>query len=156
MNGTRHLQCTVLLILAGFAAGNGAAAEAQQAVVPPAVDKNSNATEPDPIEEIEVHGTRSSLIQSRDDKLDASVIMDTIVAEDLGLFPDANVADSLSHITGITIQRTRGGEGQYVNVRGLGPEYNIVTLNNRILATDGDGREFAFDVLPAEVITTAE
>jgi outer membrane receptor protein involved in Fe transport len=64
--------------------------------------------------------------------------------------------DSLSHITGITIQRTRGGEGQYVNVRGLGPEFSIVTLNGRILATDGDGREFAFDVLPSEVISGAD
>ena len=83
-------------------------------------------------------------------------MQDSIVAEDLGRFPDDNVADSLSHITGITIQRTRGGEGQYVNVRGLGPEYSIVTLNGRILATDGDGREFAFDVLPSEVISGAD
>ena len=56
-------------------------------------------------------------------------MQDSIVAEDLGRFPDDNVADSLSHITGITLQRTRGGEGQYVNVRGLGPEFSIVTLN---------------------------
>ena len=83
-------------------------------------------------------------------------MQDSIVAEDLGRFPDANVADSLSHITGITISRTRGGEGQYVSVRGLGPEYSIVTLNGRILATDGDGREFAFDVLPSEVISGAD
>ena len=84
------------------------------------------------------------------------VVQDSIVAEDLGRFPDANVADSLSHITGITLQRTRGGEGQYVNVRGLGPEFSIVTLNGRILATDGDGREFAFDVLPSEIISGAD
>ena len=84
------------------------------------------------------------------------VVQDSIVAEDLGRFPDANVADSLSHITGITLQRTRGGEGQYVNVRGLGPGFSIVTLNGRILATDGDGRDFAFDVLPSEVISGAD
>ena len=83
-------------------------------------------------------------------------MQDSIVAEDLGRFPDDNVADSLSHITGITVQRTRGGEGQYVNVRGLGPEFSIVTLNGRMLATDGDGREFAFDVLPSEVISGAD
>ena len=85
-----------------------------------------------------------------------TIVQDSIVAEDLGRFPDDNVADSLSHITGITIQRTRGGEGQYVNVRGLGPEFSIVTLNGRMLATDGDGREFAFDVLPSEVISGAD
>ncbi|HEY5754257.1 MAG TPA: TonB-dependent receptor [Steroidobacter sp.] len=110
----------------------------------------------DTLEEIVVSGTRAALAESRDKKREATIVQDSIVAEDLGRFPDDNVADSLSHITGITLQRTRGGEGQYVNVRGLGPEFSIVTLNNRILATDGDGREFAFDVLPSEVIAGAD
>ena len=110
----------------------------------------------EPLEEIVVSGTRAALIESLDRKREALVVQDSIVAEDLGRFPDDNVADSLSHITGITLQRTRGGEGQYVNVRGLGPEFSIVTLNGRILATDGDGREFAFDVLPSEIIAGAD
>ena len=71
-------------------------------------------------EEIVVTGTRAALMESLDRKREAQVVQDSIVAEDLGRFPDDNVADSLSHITGITFQRTRGGEGQYVNVRGLG------------------------------------
>jgi iron complex outermembrane recepter protein len=108
------------------------------------------------LEEIVVTGTRAALAESLERKKDAQGVQDSIVAEDLGRFPDDNVADSLSHITGITLQRTRGGEGQYVNVRGLGPEFSIVTLNGRILATDGDGREFAFDVLPSEIINGAD
>src|SRR5262245_26639017 len=111
---------------------------------------------PDELSEVVVTGTRAALVESLDRKKGSAIVQDSIVAEDLGRFPDANVADSLSHITGITIQRTRGGEGQYVNVRGLGPEFSIVTLNGRILATDGDGREFAFDVLPSEVISGAD
>ena len=79
-------------------------------------------SDPDSLEEVVVTGTRAALVESLDRKRDAQVVQDSIVAEDLGRFPDANVADSLSHITGITLQRTRGGEGQYVNVRGLGPE----------------------------------
>lgn len=108
------------------------------------------------LSEVVVTGTRAALVESLDRKRDAVIVQDSIVARDLGRFPDDNVADSLSHITGITIQRTRGGEGQFVNVRGLGPEFSIVTLNGRILATDGDGREFAFDVLPSEVISGAD
>jgi TonB-dependent receptor len=103
-----------------------------------------------------VVGTMASYVKSLDDKREATVVLDTISAEDLGRFPDANVADSLSHVTGITITRTHGGEGRSVSVRGLGPEYSIVTLNNRILATDDDGRDFTFDVLPSEVISGAE
>ncbi|MBL8271283.1 TonB-dependent receptor [Steroidobacter sp.] len=125
----------------------GASALAQEA---------SQESDSDRLEEIVVTGTRAALAESLSRKRDAPVVQDSIVAEDLGRFPDDNVADSLSHITGITLQRTRGGEGQYVNVRGLGPEFSIVTLNNRILATDGDGREFAFDVLPSEVISGAD
>src|SRR5687768_16486286 len=108
------------------------------------------------LDEVVVTGTRAALVESLDRKRNVRIVMDSIVAEDLGRFPDDNVADSLSHITGITLQRTRGGEGQYVNVRGLGPEFSIVTLNGRILATDGDGREFAFDVLPSEIIAGAD
>ena len=73
------------------------------------------------LEEVVVTGTRAALAESVDRKRASELVQDSIVAEDLGRFPDDNVADSLSHITGITLQRTRGGEGQYVNVRGLGP-----------------------------------
>ncbi len=116
----------------------------------------TNATPATELSEVVVTGTRAALVESLDRKRGAKIVQDSIVAEDLGSFPDDNVADSLSHITGITVQRTRGGEGQYVNVRGLGPEFSIVTLNGRLLATDGDGREFAFDVLPSEVISGAD
>ncbi|WP_331068493.1 TonB-dependent receptor [Steroidobacter sp.] len=126
----------------------GASALAQEA--------HQDASASERLEEIVVTGTRAALVESLERKREAQLVQDSIVAEDLGRFPDDNVADSLSHITGITLQRTRGGEGQYVNVRGLGPEFSIVTLNGRILATDGDGREFAFDVLPSEVISGAD
>ena len=107
-------------------------------------------------ETVIVTGTRAALAKSRDMKRDATIVQDSISATELGRFPDDNVADSLTHITGISVTRTKGGEGQYISVRGLGSGYNIVTLNNRILATDGDGRDFAFDVLPSEVISGAD
>lgn len=103
-----------------------------------------------------VSGARAALAKSLDLKRNGSVIQDSISATELGRFPDDNVADSLTHISGVSVARTKGGEGQYINVRGLGSGYNIVTLNKRILATDGDGRDFAFDVLPSEVISGAD
>ena len=108
------------------------------------------------IEVIDVTGVRGSLAKSSEIKQEAHSIVDSIAAEELGRFPDNNVADSLSHISGITVSRTRNGEAQYVNIRGLGPEFSIVTLNNRILATDDGGRNFAFDVLPSEMIGGAD
>jgi iron complex outermembrane receptor protein len=83
-------------------------------------------------------------------------VQDSISATELGRFPDNNVADSLSHITGVSIARTAGGEGQKVSIRGLGPDYTITTFNGRLLGTDGAGRDFAYDVLPADVISGAD
>lgn len=105
---------------------------------------------------VAVTGVRGALARSTELKRDASVVQDSISALELGKFPDDNVADSLSHITGVAISRTAGGEGQKVSVRGLGPEYTLTTFNGRILATDGAGRDFAFDVLPADVISGAD
>ncbi len=108
------------------------------------------------LERVEVTGTRASLQRSLNLKRNASGVQDSISATELGRFPDDNVADSLSHITGVSISRTAGGEGQKVSVRGLGPEYTLTTFNNRILATDGEGRDFAFDVLPSDIISGAD
>ena len=109
-----------------------------------------------PLQEVVVTGIRADLEKSLDVKKDATVVLDSIDSTELGRFPDADVADSLAHLPGVTLLRTTGGEGQKVSIRGLGPEYNIITFNNRILASDDDGRDLAFDVLPAELIIGAD
>src|SRR4029079_12884984 len=108
------------------------------------------------IETVVVSGVRASMSKSVEIKRAAGTVQDSISAVELGKFPDDNVADSLSHITGVAISRTAGGEGQKVSVRGLGPEYTLTTFNGRILATDGAGRDFAYDVLPSDVISGAD
>ena len=122
-------------------------------------DKTPNAPATGSKEELQtvvVYGMTGNLEKSLDIKKLAPVVLDSIDSTELGRFPDDDVADSLSHLPGISIDRTTGGEGQKITVRGLTSEYNIVTLNNRILASDDDGRDLAFDVLPAEVITGAD
>src|SRR6185437_13834483 len=133
-------------VTAGTSAADAAAAGT-------ATGQNSGDPE---LQEIVVTGLRASLEKSLDIKRNAPVVLDSINAEELGRFPDSDVADSMQHLPGITITRTTGGEGQKVSVRGFGPQYNIVTLNNRILATDDDARDLAFDVLPSEVISAAD
>ena len=106
-------------------------------------------------DEIIVTGIRGSLKQSLDVKRNADQVVDAISAEDVGKFPDTNLAEALQRITGVAIDRS-GGEGQFITVRGLGPEFNTVTLNGRILATDNPGREFSFDVLSSDILQRAE
>ena len=107
------------------------------------------------VEVIQVKGIRSSLKQSMELKQNAASIQDSIVAEDIGKFPDQNVAESLQRISGVMISRTNG-EGTAITVRGLGPKFNAVKLNNRTLATSERGREFDFQVLPSELIAGAD
>ena len=116
----------------------------------------TNADAEEPLAEVVVTGMKASLEKSLDDKRNSAVIQDSIDAEEMGRFPDSDVSDSLEHLPGITITRTTGGDGEKVSVRGFGPQYNIVTLNNRLLATDDDSRDIAFDVLPSEIISAAD
>jgi TonB-dependent receptor len=108
-----------------------------------------------PLEEVVVTGIRGSQRQAIDIKKAAVNSVDAIASEDLGKMPDQNVAESLQRLPGVTIDRVRG-VGNGVTVRGLGPQFNTVTLNGRVLATDGPGREFNFDVLPPELISGAD
>ena len=105
------------------------------------------------IEEVIVQGgIRGSLTRSMDIKRDSAGVVDAISAEDMGKFPDANLAESLQRITGVSISRSRG-EGSQVTVRGFGPEYNLVTLNGRQMPThNGENRSFDFGDLASEGI----
>ena len=115
-------------------------------------EDSSDETETDDGNVITITGMRSSQRKALADKRDATSIIDSIAAEDLGKFPDQNISESLQRIPGITISRV-GGEGQQVTVRGMGPEHTTVLLNGRVLATENEGREFNFDVLASELMT---
>jgi TonB-dependent receptor len=113
-----------------------------------------------------VTGLRNSLENSMGIKRDTSGVVDAISAEDIGKFPDTNLAESLQRITGISIER-RNGEGAQVTARGFGPQFNMVTLNGRQIpgadgysngdsVTGGTGsgtRGFNFAQLASEAIT---
>jgi TonB-dependent receptor len=121
-------------------------------------------------DDIVVTGIRASLERSIAIKRDSAGVVDAISAEDIGKFPDTNLAESLQRITGVSINRTNG-EGALVTVRGFGPNYNLVTLNGRTLATSivsvvggdenadgaqGTSRSFDFSNLASEGVKTLE
>ena len=113
--------------------------------------------------EIVVTGIRASLESSARIKRDAQGVVDAISAEDIGKFPDTNLAESLQRITGVSIDR-QNGEGSKVTVRGFGPDFNLVLLDGRQMPTSsiGDGtsapatRSFDFANLASEGIAAVE
>jgi len=120
-----------------------------------ASDVSATAKDNDDTEIIVVTGVRSSLEAASSLKRYSDSVQDSIVAEDIGKFPDQNVAESLQRIPGVSINRVNG-EGSKITVRGFGPEFNVVTLNGRTLATSEIGRSFDFQVLAAELISGAD
>jgi len=107
------------------------------------------------IEVIEVKGIRGSLVRSMDLKRGTSGVMDAISAEEMGKFPDTNLAESLQRITGVSVSRANG-EGSQITVRGFGPSFNMVTLNGRQMAGTGFTRSFNFENLSSEGVSTLE
>src|SRR6202171_6581822 len=87
--------------------------------------------------EIVVTGIRASLTSARDIKRNSEGIVDAIAPENIGKLPDTNLAESLQRITGVSIDRS-GGEGEFITVRGFGPEFNTVLVNGRQMATATD------------------
>ncbi|MBU2985085.1 TonB-dependent receptor [Saccharophagus degradans] len=107
------------------------------------------------LEEVVVTGIRASLQQAVDIKREANGVVDAISAEDIGKFPDTNLAESLQRITGVSIDRS-GGEGRQVSVRGMGPSFNLVLLNGRQMPSKESGRAFNFDEVAAEMVSGVE
>lgn len=85
---------------------------------------------PEILDEVVVTGIRGSLMSAANLKRNSDGVVDAITAEDIGDFPDTNLAESLQRITGVSIERNNG-EGNQISVRGFGPSFNLVTLNGR-------------------------
>jgi len=120
------------------------------------------APEPENLDEVVVTGIRSSLESSMRLKRDAQGVVDGIVAEDIGKFPDTNLAESLQRITGVSIDRSIG-EGSKVTVRGVGPDFNLVLLNGRQMPASSiqdtgasNSRAFDFANLASEAVGAVE
>ncbi|WP_019029641.1 TonB-dependent receptor [Colwellia piezophila] len=113
------------------------------------------------IEIIEVSGFASSLKKNLNTKRFADVVLDSISAEDIGKFPDQNVADSLARISGVSIE-SNFGEGESVSIRGTAPGLNRTLLNGQNVATSDwnalslGKREFNFTLIPSVMVKQLE
>ncbi len=113
------------------------------------------------IEEVEVLGIRQSLQKSMDIKRFSDSVVDAISAEDIGKFPDKNVAESLARIPGVAISRDFG-EGQGVTIRGMEPARNLTLVNGQAVGTsqwfvlEDATRNFNYELLSPEMISGVE
>ncbi len=135
-------------------AGLVTSALAQQAAAPDTTPKEAQKVEP-----VVVTGYRAALNASTKDKREAINFLDTVTAEDMGKFPDTNIAESLNRIPGVQITREISGEGLNIQIRGLGTSFTKILLNGASVAVASTGRtdsqntnrEVDLDLLPTEL-----
>lgn len=104
-------------------------------------------------EEIIVTGLRGSLQRNLDIKRESSGVVDVISAEDIGKFPDSNVAASLQRLPGVSIQRSGSrGEPTGITVRGFGGDFNTTLYDGRRISTATGGRQIDFSTVGVDFI----
>jgi iron complex outermembrane receptor protein len=138
-----------------------ATALAMLSIGPRATAQEAQNAPQGPLAEIVVSGIRNSLRQALDTKRNADAVVDAISAEDIGKFPDKNVADALQRIPGISVDRI-WGEGRDIFVRGTDSTLNRTQMNGQNVASaywwanDNPSRGFNYDILASELVASLE
>lgn len=128
---------------------------AAETAVPEATDTTT--------EDIVVTGFRGSLARALNLKRQEAAATDSILAEDIGKFPDLNLSESIQRIPGVALQRD-GGEGRQITVRGLGPQFTRVRINGMEALTTAGGadasggtnrsRSFDFNIFASDLFNS--
>ncbi|WP_206364140.1 TonB-dependent receptor [Sphingomonas sp. UV9] len=104
-------------------------------------------------DEIVITGLRGSLQRNLDLKRTSSGVVDVISAEDIGKFPDSNVAAALQRLPGVSIQRSGSrGEPTGITVRGFGGDFNTTLYDGRRISTATGGRQIDFSTVGVDFI----
>jgi iron complex outermembrane receptor protein len=123
----------------------------------------ASSTKESDLTEIVVTGIRASLQLSLDVKRNSDGIIDAISAEDIGKFPDSNLATAMERIPGVTVSRatvqmgggatgSSTGSNTQITVRGFGPQFNETLFDGRQVPTAIGNRGFDFGAVGAEFV----
>lgn len=160
-SGRRAAVATASML--ALSAGIALAGQASAQTASPATSSDKVIEEPTAVEEIVV-GARASQQSAIQRKKRSRTAQDSIVADDVGSFPDSNVNEAMSRIAGVAIERNGFGEGDGVSIRGNGPDLTRVEIDGlgvaasgfSIAAGGGDGRSSDMRELPAEMIKSLD
>jgi len=96
-------------------------------------------------------GFAGSLAAAAEVKKSQPVIVEMIVAEDIGKLPDSSIAESLARLPGLTTQRINS-RAQGIVIRGLQGDFSTGLLNGRQQVSTSGDRSIEFDQYPAELM----
>lgn len=108
-------------------------------------------------QEIVITGQRASVQSAQAIKKESKVIVDSIVAEDIGKLPDRSVTEALQRVPGVTVSRYTNGDAEHPAVEGSGVAVRGLTqvraeLNGRDIFSAATGRGLSFEDVPAELM----
>jgi TonB-dependent receptor len=161
--GAAHSKSGLSGLVLGSVAISGTLFAAEPAATPPA-PAAANSTEQ--LQEVVVTGIRASLQKSLDIKRESVGVVDAISAEDIGKFPDSNLATAMERVPGVTVSRAlqnnqnggmagvagSTGNATQVTVRGFGPQFNETLYDGRQVPTSTGNRGFDFGAVGADFV----
>ncbi len=105
---------------------------------------------------VEVTGYTEGQAKALNQQKNADNIKNIVSADQIGKFPDPNAAEALQRVPGVTIERDQG-EGRYVSVRGLAPQFTNTSVNGeQIPSPEADVRYVALDAIPSDQLASIE
>lgn len=111
---------------------------------------------PQKLDTVVTVGQAAALRSALDKQTAATGIVNVVHADGIGQLPDNNAAEALARLPGVSVERDQG-EGRFIRVRGLGPDYNMVTINGAVApASQSDRRAPGLDLVPAGLIRSLE
>lgn len=103
------------------------------------------------LDTVVVTGIRAGIENAIETKKDATSIVETISAEDIGKLPDISIAESIARLPGLSAQRV-AGRSSTIQIRGLSDDFGTTLLNGREQVSVGHNRGVEFDQYPSELI----
>lgn len=88
----------------------------------------------------------------------ADNMMNVLSSDQMGRFPDLNVAEALQRLSGVTITRDRG-EGAEIQLRGTPANFVNINVNGeQMMGVTGENgnRNTSLDVIPSDIIASME
>ncbi|MEH3120715.1 MAG: TonB-dependent receptor [Sphingomonas phyllosphaerae] len=109
-------------------------------------------------DEIVVTGARLQAVREIGAKREIPIIADTISSDEIGTLPDFGLGEALTRVPGVsTIQNNARGEAQYLSIRGLSADYNLVQIDGVTLpANETARRTVSLDVIPSSLASRVE
>jgi len=153
--GRHQVQAQMEALMTPFRTGARVALLASTVLAHPAWAQVGGSAQDTPtvVDEIVVTGARLQAVQEIQAKRETLVISDSVSADEIGSLPDFGLGEALERVPGVsTVQNNDRGEAQFLSIRGLNADYNLVQIDGVALPANELGRRnVSLDVIPSSL-----